>query len=175
MSDQSIKIVSYNPAWVATYQSERDFLSSLLGDYVQGSIEHVGSTSVVGMVAKPIIDIMVGVKSLDASKGAIELLSDNSYCYYPYKSELMHWFCKPSPEIRTHHLHLVPYNSRLWIERIAFRNLLRTNPSIAFEYATLKKELAQKFINDREAYTQFKWPFIKKALDSVGLKPIESN
>lgn len=150
------------------YESERDFLYSLLGDYIQGSIEHVGSTSVVGMVAKPIIDIMVGVKSLDASSGAIKLLSSNSYCYYPYKADVMHWFCKPSPKIRTHHLHLVPFNSPLWVERIAFRDLLRNNSDVASDYANLKMGLAYNYENDREAYTQQKWPFIKKALELIG-------
>lgn len=168
MSEESIKIVSYNPAWIGIYETERNFLYSLLGDYVQGSIEHVGSTSVVGMVAKPIIDIMVGVKSLNASTGAIELLSNNSFCYYPYKADVMHWFCKPSPEFRTHHLHLVPFNSPLWDEQIAFRELLRSNSDVASDYASLKKVLAHKYENDREAYTQQKWPFIKKALESIG-------
>ncbi len=79
----------------------------------------------------------------------------------------MHWFCKPSPEKRTHHLHLIPYKSPLWQERITFRNVLRESPEIALEYAKLKQSLAAKYTSDREAYTQGKWPFIKKVLNSV--------
>jgi GrpB-like predicted nucleotidyltransferase (UPF0157 family) len=164
LSDNSISVVDYDPEWVKKFESERYFLYSLISDYIEGSIEHVGSTAIVGMVAKPIIDIMVGVKSLDSSVGAIELLSNNSYCYYPYKADVMHWFCKPSPEIRTHHLHLVPYNSHLWLERVAFRDLLRTNSEMASDYGNLKLALAHKYRNDREAYTKKKWPFIQKAL-----------
>ena len=164
MSETSIRVVDYDPQWVKMFESERDFLYSVISDYIEGSIEHVGSTSIVGMVAKPIIDIMVGVKSLDSSVGAIELLSNNSYCYYPYKADLMHWFCKPSPEIRTHHLHLVPFNSHLWLERIAFRDLLRTNSEVASDYTNLKLALAHQYKDDRETYTQKKWPFLQKAL-----------
>ena len=167
MSEDSIKVVNYDPVWVGMFELEKEFLHSLIGDYVTGSIEHVGSTSIVDMIAKPVIDIMVGVKSLDDSIGAIDILSNNSYCYYPYKVDVMHWFCKPSAEIRTHHLHLVPFESPLWLERIAFRDLLRCNSGLALDYATLKKELAHKYKNDREAYTQQKWPFIKKALESL--------
>lgn len=152
------------------FQSEKVFLHSLIGDYVHGSIEHVGSTSIVDMTSKPTIDIMVGVKSLDASKKAIKLLSEKSYCYYPYKPNVMHWFCKPTPELRTHHLHLVPFNSSLWLERIAFRDLLRNTPDIAKSYAKLKVELARTYAHDREAYTQKKWPFIKNALKSMNFK-----
>jgi GrpB-like predicted nucleotidyltransferase (UPF0157 family) len=146
------------------FESEKDVIYSLIGDYVQGSIEHVGSTAVVGMVAKPIIDIMVGVDSLASSVGAIELLSNNSYCYYSYKADVMHWFCKPSPDFRTHHLHLIPFNSPLWLERVAFRDLLRGNPEVAYDYAKLKLELMKNYKNDREMYTQKKWPFIRESL-----------
>jgi len=166
----SIKIVSYDPEWAEMYESERKFLYSLLGDYVQGTIEHVGSTSVVGMLAKPIIDIMVGIESLESTEGAIKLLSNNSYCHSPYKADVMHWFCKPSPDVRTHHLHLVPFNSKLWLERIAFRDLLRSHFDVATQYADLKIELAHKYKNDREAYTQKKWPFIKKVLELSDIK-----
>lgn len=159
-----IKLVNYNAKWVDMFNVERNFLHLHISQYVVGSIEHVGSTAVKGMIAKPIIDIMVGVKSLHDAQGAINILSNNSYCYYPYKADVMHWFCKPSPEVRTHHLHLVPYLSTLWYERIAFRNILRNNPDVALQYADLKVDLANRHIDDREAYTQKKWPFIKSML-----------
>ena len=76
----------------------------------------------------------------------------------------MHWLCKPSPELRTHHLHLVPLNSRLWIERLAFRDLLIANPALAKDYAELKYRLATAYRTDRERYTEEKGPFIETAL-----------
>lgn len=77
----------------------------------------------------------------------------------------MHWFCKPSPEIRTHHLHLVPFNSSLWHERITFRNRLRHNPQLAKAYAELKQKLAKDSKGDREAYTQAKTEFVYQVLN----------
>ncbi len=76
----------------------------------------------------------------------------------------MHWFCKPSDAFRTHHLHLIPYESQLWMERIQFRDLLRSNRVVASAYVALKKELAVCYKEDREAYTDGKWPFIQEAL-----------
>jgi GrpB-like predicted nucleotidyltransferase (UPF0157 family) len=161
MDEESVTLSEYNPQWPVMFEQEKAFLNNLLGKWVIGSIEHVGSTAMPGMVAKPIIDIMVGVQSLEASRSAIEVLSNNGYCFYPYKADVMHWFCKPSPHKRTHHLHLIPFESPLWHERITFRDHLRANPLAASDYAALKTHLAQQHNNDRELYTQKKWPFIK--------------
>ena len=76
----------------------------------------------------------------------------------------MHWFCKPSPQSRTHHLHLVPYGSALWMQRLRFRDALRADPALAAEYAALKCELARRFRHDREAYTEAKTPFVERVL-----------
>ena len=80
----------------------------------------------------------------------------------------MHWFCKPHPERRTHHLHLVPAGSRRYVEELAFRDLLRAEPEVAGAYAALKRELAQRFRDDREAYTDAKADFIREALAGPG-------
>jgi GrpB-like predicted nucleotidyltransferase (UPF0157 family) len=73
----------------------------------------------------------------------------------------MHWFCKPSPAHRTHHLHLVPPGSVLWVQRIAFRDALRNSAELAVEYQALKQRLAHEYAQDREAYTEAKSPFIQ--------------
>lgn len=162
-----LEIVDYDPEWPTKFEAEKQKLKGIVGQWIHGAIEHVGSTSVVGLAAKPVIDIMVGVESLEKSKPAIEVLQQNGYCFYPYKPDVMHWFCKPSPEVRTHHLHLVPYQSPLWVERIRFRDHLRTHPETANEYAELKRQLATQSDDDRESYTQNKWPFIKRVLSSI--------
>ena len=87
------------------------------------------------------------------------------YVYYPYRPDEMHWFCKPSAAFRTHHLHLVPFDSRLWIERLAFRDFLRCDPATAAEYAALKVQLATEFEFDRESYTEAKGPFIRRVIE----------
>jgi len=160
-----IELFEYDKSWPAKFQAEKELLQKHIGAYLVGSIEHVGSTSVPGMVAKPIIDIMFGVKSLKESESAIEILSSNGYCFYPYKPDVMHWFCKPKPEFRTHHIHLVPFKCELWQERIKFRDALRHSQSLAHEYIEVKRSLAASNSADREVYTKGKWPFIKSVLD----------
>lgn len=170
MRDAPIHLVPYDPAWIDTFERERLFLEKLLEPWRKGPIEHVGSTAVVGLCAKPIIDIMAGVRSLSDSAPARDVLTKAGYQYAEYKTEVMHWFCKPSFAKRTHHLHLVPFESPLWRERLAFRDVLRTNAKVADEYATLKQELACRFEFDREAYTDAKLPFIERVLRSIGIE-----
>ena len=160
-----IELSEYNPSWPKMFQSEKLFLERVAGEWLYGAIEHVGSTSVTGLVAKPVIDIMFGVRNLRDSRAAIEVLEKNGYCYAPYKTSVMHWFCKPSANHRTHHLHLVPFNSLLWHQRIEFRDALRSDKELAFEYVSLKRKLAAKYEKDRELYTDKKWPFIKRVLE----------
>jgi GrpB-like predicted nucleotidyltransferase (UPF0157 family) len=160
----NVQLSDYQHEWPDLFEREELVLLDKLGPWLQGSIEHVGSTAVPGLKAKPIIDIMAGVKNLDDSVGAIEVLLNSGYCYYPYKADVMHWFCKPNPEYRTHHLHLVPYDSPLWRERINFRDILRSNGKVAEKYEQLKVSLARNLADDRESYTEFKWPFIEGVL-----------
>ena len=107
---------------------------------------------------------MAAVKSFEDSRAAIEALRELEYQYAPYRADVMHWFCKPGPAFRTHHLHLVPYGSELWIKRVAFRDSLRASPALAAEYAELKIRLANLHHLDREAYTEAKEPFINRVL-----------
>ena len=164
MASAPVELSAYDPAWPAKFETEKAFLINLLGQWQRGGIEHVGSTAVPGLLAKPIIDIMFGVRSLENSKPAIDVLVANGYQYFPYKPDVMHWFCKPSDAFRTHHLHLIPYESPLWQERLQFRDFLRSNPTIAGEYAELKQILAARYKYDRETYTQAKWSFIQRVL-----------
>lgn len=155
-----VEVVDYNPRWPDMFVAERQLLRKVLRPWLAGPIEHVGSTAVLGLRAKPVIDIMAGVASLEGSRDAIRALAGSSYLYWPYKADVMHWFCKPSAELRTHHLHLVPIGSELWRERLAFRDRLRTDPVARAEYARLKDELARLHPDDREAYTDGKSEFI---------------
>lgn len=163
----AVELSEYDPTWPSKFEVERDFLMRIIGSWLCGSIEHVGSTAVPGLIAKPVIDIMFGVRSLEESRSAIEVIAKNGYEYFPYKEDVMHWFCKPSDAYRTHHLHLIPFESPLWKERIQFRDILLYDQNIANEYSALKSELAVKFRKDREAYTQEKWPFIEQVLKNA--------
>jgi GrpB-like predicted nucleotidyltransferase (UPF0157 family) len=139
-------------------------LADAIGEWADGGIHHVGSTAVLGLAAKPLIDILVGVESLQQSRACFDGLAAIGYVYAPYRPEEMHWFCKPHPSRRTHHLHLVPAGSARFRDELAFRDLLRNDANLAREYAELKQQLAKRFMHDREAYTEAKGDFIRKAL-----------
>lgn len=164
MPSAPVELSAYDPAWPAKFEAEKIVLANVLDQWLLGGIEHVGSTAIPGLLAKPVIDIMFGVQSLEDSKPAIVILVSNGYQYFPYKPDVMHWFCKPSDAFRTHHLHLVPYDSQLWQDRLCFRDVLRANRLLSNEYAALKLALAVRYRHDREAYTQAKWPFVQKVL-----------
>lgn len=164
MNQEEVTLLKYNNNWPHEFESEKLFLIEKIGEWLVGSIEHVGSTAVPNLMAKPVIDIMFGVKSLEQSKAAIDILVSNGYCYSSYKGDLMHWFCKPSASHRTHHLHLIPFGGGLWKERVQFRDILGSNTTIAIEYQELKLKLAAEHGNDRELYAVEKWPFINKVL-----------
>ena len=169
--DAAIYLVPYSPNWPDKFEEEKKLIQEAIGPWVTGGINHVGSTAIPGLSAKPIIDIMVGVNSLEETKPCIELLTKINYMYYPYRPESMHWFLKPTPEHRTHHLYLVPVSDSQYQARIAFRDYLRIHREEREEYEKLKTKLAAKHSNDREAYTLAKEDFIKnivaKALGQI--------
>lgn len=167
-----IELVPYDPVWPLQFDAERHALEAILAPWLDGHIEHIGSTAILGLCAKPVIDIMAPVHSLAASRLAIQAAQAAGYVHFPYKPDVMHWFCKPSPEFRTHHLHMVPIGSPLWNERLAFRDALRGNPMLAGEYAALKTRLAVEFRHDREAYTDAKTPFVNRVLASIANTPL---
>jgi GrpB-like predicted nucleotidyltransferase (UPF0157 family) len=166
--DEPIRIVPYDPVWPRRFAEECATLRRALGASATGGIHHVGSTAVPGLDAKPIIDILVGVDSLAASRASFPPLARLGYQYAPYRAREMHWFCKPDPRHRTHHLHVVPLSSPRFRDELAFRDLLRTHPDLAREYAALKCRLARELGHDREAYTEGKGDFIRSVLDREG-------
>ncbi|EJE54472.1 hypothetical protein PMI14_00572 [Acidovorax sp. CF316] len=166
--DAPIEVVDYQPGWPALFEAERQRLQEVLAPWLAGPVEHIGSTAVPGLPAKPIIDIMAPVHSLAGSTEAIAALGTLDYLHYPYKPQQMHWFCKPSPAHRTHHLHLVPMGSALWQQRLAFRDALRGSAGLTARYAALKRQLALQYRHDREGYTEAKGPFIAEVLALPG-------
>ena len=162
--DEPIRLVPYDSGWPARFEEERAALENVIGEWVVGDIHHVGSTAVPGLEAKPIIDILAGVRGLEESRVCFGPLARVGYMYAPYLPDEMHWFCKPHPSRRTHHLHLVPVDSRRYVDELAFRDRLREDPEVAEKYVVLKRSLAARFAHDREAYTNAKSDFIRRAL-----------
>ena len=162
--DERVRVVASDAAWPGRFEQERALLEGTIGIWATGGIHHVGSTAVPGLDAKPTIDILVGVRDLTSSRAVFQLLAGLGYKYAPYRTNEMHWFCKPDQNHRTHHLHLVPTGSERYENELAFRDLLRAKPEAARAYALLKRGLALEHPGDREAYTEGKTTFIARAL-----------
>ncbi|MEA2507997.1 MAG: hypothetical protein QOG21_79 [Actinomycetota bacterium] len=168
-------LVPYDPAWPGLFEAERDSLEATLDGWIYGAIEHVGSTAVPGLAAKPIIDIMVGVVDREEARGAFAHLAGLGYLYAPYRTDTMHWFCKPSVAVRTHHLYLMEKDHPEWQAHIAFRDHLRRHPETARSYEQLKWELAKRLRNDREAYTLAKTAFVAEVVSMAMSSPSRSS
>lgn len=164
LQDEKIIIVPYDPDWPRKFEKEKKLIEKTLGSYITGGVHHIGSTAIPGLSAKPIIDILVGVESLEISKSCIDLLSKIQYHYFPYKTESEHWLCKPSPTHREYHLHLIPTNHKDFKAKLVFRDYLRSHQKVRNAYGKLKIKLAEQFGNDREAYTEAKTEFVKSIL-----------
>jgi GrpB-like predicted nucleotidyltransferase (UPF0157 family) len=165
-----VVVVPYDTRWPVLFEEEKRRLEIALGG-LGASIEHVGSTSVSGLAAKPVIDIMVGVRSLADIERRIEALEECGYHYVPeYERELpeRRYFRRPLLHPRTHHLHCVVLGSEFWRRHLAFRDHLRGNPEDALAYGALKRRLARLHRWDGPAYTDAKSPFIEGVLGRIG-------
>ena len=126
-------------------------------------IQHVGSTSIPGVPAKPILDILVGVEDYEEAKVCIRPLERIGYLYKgEYGIPRRHYFVQGDP--RTHHLHMVERTSDMWRGTILFRDFLRNDPDSAREYAEAKEELAARFSKDRASYQQQKDKVVERIL-----------
>jgi GrpB-like predicted nucleotidyltransferase (UPF0157 family) len=144
------------------FAEESAGIRAALGDRLV-ALEHVGSTVVPGLAAKPIIDLLAGVRTLADAAGCIAPLREIGYEYVPeHEAELpeRRYFHRGSAGARTHHLHMVEVASDFWERHLLFRDYLRSHPETAREYAKLKKRLADEFGRDKEGYTEAKTPFI---------------
>jgi GrpB-like predicted nucleotidyltransferase (UPF0157 family) len=170
-NEAPVEIVPYDASWPTLFDEEQQRLLQRIDQWLVGPVEHIGNTAVPGLAAKPVIDIIAAVATLEASRPALVALADLGYCYAPYRPELEHWFCKPSPAFRTHHLHLVPFQSSQWLEPIAFRDDLRCHSEVAAEYEDLKRRLAREYRDDRDAYTEAKGPFVARITRLALMEP----
>jgi GrpB-like predicted nucleotidyltransferase (UPF0157 family) len=160
IKDAPVEIVEYDPAWPAAYTAERERLAPLFADGVE--LHHFGSTAVPGLSAKPVIDMIALVEDLDAPIAA--LVQRGGYSYPPaFNATLTHrrFLCYPTAAHRTHHLHLVDEQRELE-RRLRFRDRLRTDRALADDYVALKRTLAERYREDREAYTEAKGEFVKR-------------
>lgn len=162
-----VSLSSYDPQWHLLFEKERNSLLKALGDDII-NIEHIGSTSIPGMAAKPLIDMLIGVSDNKQYQKYIDKLVQLGYEYMPERiTEQRAFFPKGARENRTHHLSFVVYGSDEWNMPIIFRDYLIANPQVAKEYQNTKVALAARYANDRYAYTQAKSDHIQSILDKA--------
>lgn len=165
MADE-VEIAPANPTWPELFQIEKAHLLATLGSHFL-AIEHFGSTSVAGLDAKPIIDMLGGVSSMAEADALLEPLCQLGWDTSPEFNATLsdHRFLLRWPKgIRTHHLHLSVYGDAHWQRQLEFRDRLRANPALAQQYQTLKHQLAIEHRHDREAYTNAKSDFVASVL-----------
>ena len=160
----------FNAEWEKQFEYEKKRIMAAVGNQIDG-IEHIGSTSIRGLKAKPIIDIMIGVRNIESTSAFVQPLSEAEYEYVP-KPEVTDrkFFRKGLRGNGTCHLHICEIHSTEWIEKTVFRDYLRKHPESAEEYALLKSELAIQYKYDRPAYTQQKEPFIKDIIKKARME-----
>lgn len=153
-----IEVVDYDPAWPAAFEAERARLRIVFGG-LAAAIEHVGSTAVRGLAAKPVIDILVGVQVLPLPERVMSDLASLGYEYRGEDDTPGEHFFRTNP--RTRHLRVVELGSKSWREPTEFRDHLRAHPDVARDYAALKQRLARLHRLDRAAYAEGKAGFIR--------------
>lgn len=164
---KTIAVVDYDPAWPATFELLRSAIWPVVND-IAAAIEHVGSTAVPGLVAKPVIDLDVVVPSASVVAIAVRRLGTIGYVH---RGDLgvpgREAFAAPA-SLPRHHLYLCPAGSPALANHLAVRDHLRAHPYLVEEYGTLKKQLAVRFAHDSEGYTAGKTTMLLRILREAG-------
>jgi GrpB-like predicted nucleotidyltransferase (UPF0157 family) len=163
-----VQLSPYDPKWPEIFKKEKKMLQKSLGKMII-DIQHVGSTAVSNLSAKPIIDIALAVSDLSGKKidKYIKHLKKLGYEYRGKERPREHLFVKGSEEKRICHLHMVEFGSKAWKNYLLFRDYLRTHKKAVAEYTKLKLELAKKFSDNRKSYTSGKDKFIQEVFKKL--------
>ncbi len=161
---ERITLVAYRPEWVQLFRAEKERVQLALGELAL-NIHHIGSTSVPGLSAKPVIDLMVEIPDIEHASACIPPLQALGYAFIDHPENIdRRFFRKGSP--RSYHLHLVQQNSQALQDHLDFREALRTDVALRQRYQLLKEELADRFSSERKAYTDHKGDFVVAALQA---------
>jgi len=178
MADMAVELLPSDPQWLVRFAEQRDRVSTVLARRLAAPVEHVGSTAVPGLRAKPVVDMLAPVVSLDSPaerEAMVAALSADGWRYWPDdpRGQSRLWFLRPSPEARTHHLHVVEHGSPRARALLAFRDALRREPALAEAYQQLKSRLAMEHPHNRNAYTNGKATFVADVLAAAGITGAE--
>ena len=164
LESKTVRVVPYDPAWPGLFVAERQRLDGILmQEGIALAIQHTGSTSIPGLAAKPILDILAGAPDPPTLARAIDTLQRADYIYRGEQDITgRHFFRRGNP--RQYHVHLTLTGSEFWRDHLLFRDYLRAHSEVAAEYAALKHTLAERFPFDREAYIAGKTEFVEHVL-----------
>ncbi|MFC4018303.1 GrpB family protein [Micromonospora sp. GCM10011542] len=163
----------YDPSWPVRYAEEAELLTRTLRGFLV-AIEHIGSTSVPGLAAKPVIDILAAVRDVNGFPAVVERLRGIGYTYTPESEadDPDRWVFRKGPKdlsrLRTHHLHVTGHGSHYWRRLVAFRDHLRAHPEDAASYVRLKRDLAARHAADPGRYTRDKRDFVREMEQKAG-------
>lgn len=160
----TVELEPYRDEWRDLYKNEVQRLKGNASNRFR-DFEHIGSTAIEGMPAKPVIDILALVEDLSDAKSLIPVLEDHEYEHRPGGVEGRVFFAKGPRANRTVYLSIAEQESDFYDEKIAFRDYLREHSETAEEYASLKKRLAKQYPESREEYTAEKDKYIQDILD----------
>jgi GrpB-like predicted nucleotidyltransferase (UPF0157 family) len=169
--DSTVDVVPHRAEWAAEFARIADALSRAVGD-VALSVEHIGSTAIPGLAAKPTIDIMMVVRSSEAFLAVLAKVEALGFDHRPNNTMVGHddhlFLRKVEDGQRTHHLHVLRAGAPEIEEYRRFRDALRQDPSLAREYEALKLELARVHASDRKSYVEAKSTWVNEQLRSLG-------
>ena len=169
MSVEPVHIVPYDRCWPELFELERARVEAAVGEWVE-AIEHIGSTAVPGLDAKPVVDLLVGVRGFQDGVRCARLLEGLGYEYRGEAGVTGRLFLRTDSP-RACHLNLAVVGGEFWKSHLLFRDYLRMQPETASEYARLKHELAARFRHDREAYTEAKTSFVEAVVKRAKASP----
>jgi len=150
-------------------------VEELLEPWLSGPVEHIGSTAVPGLRAKPVVDMLAPVVSLAEARAAVPVLADAGWVFWPEDpcGHYRLWLLRPKPEARTHHLQVMAGEDPHALALLAFRDVLRADAGLRREYAGLKEQLSEQHREGRNAYTNAKGAFVQRVLRQQGIIPPE--
>ncbi|KZE37401.1 hypothetical protein AV656_12590 [Bhargavaea cecembensis] len=161
-------LVAHDDRWKESFREEAALLRQLLGEQIV-AFEHIGSTAVTGLKAKPLVDLLVGLDEL-AQYDRFDFKSLGAHGFYRLRNEpiegkeIMAKFRQLDPPVKTHVVHIVDHGGDWWKKHILFRDRLRENPEISGDYERLKLELADRYPGDERAYADGKLEFVERVI-----------
>ena len=166
-----VELVPHNPKWAKLFEQEKQLLVGTFGETIF-AIEHIGSTAIPGIPAKPILDMNVGVESLEIARGMKDRFAGLGYEHRPFVPgqsleglQAQELYVRGPETKRTHFAHVTVYGSDFWNNSLLFRDYLQSHPGRAQEYDDLKQKLAQQYGNDRGSYSKGKEQFVLQTLE----------